>query len=302
MSLRQLLAVALCATAVTGFGIVRTSAQESTKGKKEERPSQAAVLAKNTRVIADRAYGSDPKQRLDVYAPTDAKNVPVVIFVHGGEWTKGDKSEVSYKPKFFNEHGIVFVSTNYRLSPPAKHPDHVSDVASAVRWVRDRAAEFGGAADKIVLMGHSAGCHLVTLATLDPRYLATVKLRPTDVCGVVAWSGGMYDLADRVKGEGLYPKYIRQTFGDTEAAWRDASPAAHVGDAPMPAFLFVSIQKGNASHKAAESMAAAIRKAKGDADTRLLEGRTHFMANHLVGAPGDATGDVLLEFIRKVTK
>ena len=64
------------------------------------------------------------------------QNAPVVVFVHGGEWSRHDKAEVSYKPKFLNEHGIVLASINYRLSPPAKHPDHVEDVAAAVRWLR----------------------------------------------------------------------------------------------------------------------------------------------------------------------
>jgi arylformamidase len=297
---RRLLTVSLAFMAVAVAA--RSAAQDAAKAKKEDRPSQAAVLGKNTVVSADRAYGADAKQRLDVYAPRDAKAAAIVVFVHGGEWTKGDKADVSYKPKFFNEHGIVFVSINYRLSPAARHPDHVNDVANAVRWVRDHATEFGGDPHKIVLMGHSAGCHLATLAALDPRFLAAVKLQPADLRGVVAWSGGMYDLPDRVKGEGNYPKYIRQAFGEKEGALRDASPITHVGDAKMPPVLFVSIEKGNASHKAAERMAQAIRAAKGQADTRLLEGRTHFMANHLIGAPGDTTGELLLDFIRKVTQ
>src|SRR5580704_10634386 len=147
---------------------------------KPERPSQEAVLADNSVVKTDVAFGDDALQRLDVYAPRGVDHAPVVIFVHGGEWTRHDKAEVSYKPKFFNDHGVVFVSTNYRLSPAVAHPAHVSDVASAIRWVHDHAAEFGGDPHKLVVMGHSAGCHLVTLVALDPRYLAKAGLRPTD--------------------------------------------------------------------------------------------------------------------------
>src|SRR5262245_61972950 len=91
-------------------------------------PSLEAVLGKDTVAKKDVAYGKDDKQKLDVYSPKDAKGLPVVVYVHGGEWTKGDKAEVSYKPKFFTENGVVFVSVNYRLSPAAKHPAHVSDV------------------------------------------------------------------------------------------------------------------------------------------------------------------------------
>jgi arylformamidase len=271
--------------------------------KKEPQPPETAVLAADTVVRADVPYGKDEKQRLDVYRPRGAKDAPVVIFFHRGEWTKGDKSGVSYKPKFLNENGVVLVSANYRLSPAVSHPAHINDVAAAVRWVYDHAAEIGASPQRIVVMGHSAGCHLVTLLTLDPRYLAGVGLRPADLRGVVAWSGGAYDLVAKVKEGGTYGPYIKQAFGDSEAAWRDASPINHVGDAkPLPLFLFVSFQKGNGSNKAAEKLAGLIGDAKGRAECRVLEGRTHFTANHLLGAPGDTTGAILLKFVRDVTR
>jgi arylformamidase len=276
------------------------SAQEK---KTEERPSQKAVLSDETVAKLDVAFGKDELQRLDVYSPKKGKDAPVVLFIHGGEWMKGDKADVSYKPKFFNENGIVFVSVNYRLSPKHAHPAHVGDIAAAVRWVRDHASDIGASPSKIFLMGHSAGCHLATLTALDPRILEKEKLKTTDLRGVIAWSGGMYDLVDRAKGEGNYPKYIRQAFGESEDAWRDASPAAHVGEAPMPPFLFAYIErKAEGTTPRVEPsmmMAERIRKAKGSAEVHLLEGKTHFDANHLLGAPGDTMGDLVLRFIRK---
>jgi acetyl esterase/lipase len=281
----------------------QTPAAGTRKKKTEELPSQEAVLGKNTVAKLNVAYGDDEKQRLDVYSPKGVKDAPVVVFFHRGEWTRGDKSEVSYKPKFLNENGIVFVAANYRLSPAVAHPAHICDVADAVCWVHDHAAEIGASPQKMVIMGHSAGCHLVTLLALDPRYLAGDGLRPTDLRGVIAWSGGAYDLVAKVKAGGTYAPYIRQAFGNSEATWRDASPVAHVGDSqPLPPFLFVSVEKGNASNQAAENLAGLIRSAKGRADCRLLENRTHMTAIHLVGAPGDATGAILLDFVRRVTR
>jgi acetyl esterase/lipase len=301
MHVRKLSAVLLLSFFSLAGASIEAQEKKTEPEKKPERPSQDAVLAKNTVLLANQSFGKDEKQSLDVYAPKGAKGAAIVIFIHGGEWTKGDKSAVSFKPKFFNENGIVFVSTNYRLSPAVKHPAHVSDVAAAIRWVREHAKEFGGDGNKIVLMGHSAGCHLATLTTLDPKHLEREKLQPKDLCGVVAWSGGMYNLVDRAKGDGFYPKYIRQAFGESEAEWRDASPMAHVGDAAMPSFLFVSIEKGNASHKAAEAMVDLIKQKKGQAESVLIEGRDHFMANHLIGAPDDKTGQLIVNFVTKVT-
>jgi arylformamidase len=277
--------------------------QPSREKPKKVRPAQDAVGAKNTVARLDISYGEDAKQRLDVYSPKGVKQAPIVVFVHGGEWTRGDKAAVSSKPSFLNENDIVFVSINYRLTPAVTHPSHMSDVASALRWVHDHAVEIGGSPTKIVLMGHSAGCHLVTLTGLDPHYLARVKLRPTDLRGVVAWSGGAYDLVEKVKAGGSYAGYIKKAFGDSEEAWRDASPVSHVKDVKVgPAFLFASVESGSASHKAAERLASLIRDAQGKAEAQLLEGRDHFDANHLLGAAGDTTGKLLLDFIRKATR
>ena len=241
------------------------------------------MLAEGSVLKADIPYGDDPLQRLDVYAPCEAKNAPVVLFVHGGEWTRHDKAAVSYKPKLFNQNGVVFASTNYRLSPAAAHPAHVSDVAAAIRWTHDHAGEFGGDPHKMILMGHSAGCHLVTLVALDPRYLAKVDLRPADLRGVVAWCGGAYDLVQKVNDGGAYADYIKQAFGTEEAAWRDASPVAHVGDVKAgPSFLFASIEPGKPSQQAAERLASLIRDAGGKAATKILLDRDHFGANHFL--------------------
>jgi acetyl esterase/lipase len=270
---------------------------------KETPPDTTAVLSKDTVVKKDVAFGKDEKQKLDVYSPKNGKDCPIVIFVHRGEWTKGDKSEVSYKPKFFNEHGIVFISTNYRLYPEAKFPAHAEDVASAVRWTVDHAKEFGGDPKKIILMGHSAGCHLVTLVGLDPKYLEAVKLRPSDLRGVVAWSGGAYDLLEKVAENGTYKQHIINAFGDDPMVWKECSPITHARNgAKAPPFLLASYEKGSNANRAAEKLASAVRDSKGKAEVIVLENRTHHTAIHLLGAPDDTTGAIFLKFLKDATK
>jgi hypothetical protein len=132
--------------------------------------------------------------------------------------------------------------------------------------------------------------------------LKNVGLKPTSLRGTIAWSGGMYDLPERMKEGTNYTPYIHQTFGKNEVSWRDGSPVTHVGSAPTPPMLFVSAEAGNASHKAAEKIAGLIRDARGDVETKVLTGRDHFHSNHLLGAPDDTTGAILLDFIRRVTR
>ena len=257
-------------------------------------------MAKNTEAKLDIPYGNDEKQKLDLYLPQAAKNAPVVVFVHGGEWSRHDKAEVSYKPKFLNEHGIIFASVNYRLSPLAKHPDQADDVASAVRWVHDHVARIRGRSTEDFPPG--------TFRRMPPRDSGgdrspllgqgqTSAFRPARV---VAWSGGAYDLVQKVNDGGMYADYIKKTFGDSEDAWQDASPMAHVKNMrDGPPFLFISIKEGDASHKASERLAELIRKAKGNAESKLIEGRDHFNANHLLRHTDDSTGQILLDFVHR---
>jgi arylformamidase len=188
-------------------------------------------------------------------------------------------------------------------APAVTHPAHVSDVAAAIGWVHDHAGQFGGDPSKIIVMGHSAGCHLVTLVALDPRYLAKVGLRPSDLRGVVAWSGGSYDLVQKVNDGGAYADYIKKAFGPDENNWRDASPVAHLSDVKAgPPFLFASVEPGKPSQQAAERLASLIRDAGGSATTKILEERDHFGASHYLGAPEDKTGTIFLDFVHEVTK
>src|SRR5262249_28166382 len=87
---------------------------------------------------------ADACQVLDVYAPKNAKSLPVVFWIHGGGWQTGDKTDVQIKPQAFRDNGFVFVSTNYRLLPGVDMATLVRDVAKSIRWVHDHIAEYGG--------------------------------------------------------------------------------------------------------------------------------------------------------------
>jgi acetyl esterase/lipase len=271
------------------------------------RPSQTAVIEPGSTVLLNVPYVPDAKelQKLDVYAPANVERAPVVVFIHGGEWARGDKSAVSTKPKFFNEKGIIFISANYRLSTTDKHPAQVTDIASALKWTRDNIEKLGGDPKKIVLMGHSAGCHMVTLVGLDAQYLAGVGMKPSDLLAVVSWSGGAFDLVDKVKQGGMYEGFIRQNFGqDDPEAWKKASPMEHVADGkPQTKFLFANAEQGKeASAAATHKMVELITKAGGSATEITLKGRDHFNANHMVGASDDQTGYQFLQFLQDAMK
>lgn len=257
-----------------------------------------------SRVALDVAYveEGDFKQKLDVYAPKDGKGLPVIVFVHGGEWGRGDKSEVSCKPRFLNENGVVLVSLNYRLSYTAMWPAQAEDVALGLKWVRDHIEGYGGDPKKIVLMGHSAGCHIVSMVGLTREPLGAVGMSPTDLAGVVAWSGGAYDLPVKVAEGGMYAPYIRKNFGEGLAGQQMASPIHHVGDTDKPPFLYATTDQANpGSIELTKTMVEKINGAGGKASYYMMENRSHKEALTLIGTEGDETGKVLLKFVREVT-
>jgi len=272
------------------------------------RPAQTPVLSAQTVLHADVPYGGpDARQNvLDIYAPADAKNAPVLIFIHGGEWSRGDKKDISYKPQFLNDNHVVLVAPNYRLSPKDPHPAQVDDLATAIAWTKAHIAEYGGDPNKIVIMGHSAGCHLVTLLALDPRYLAKAGLKPSDIKGAISWSGGMFDLVDRAKTSKMYGPFIKATFGETEAAQKAGSPFTYVKNAKgAPPFLFASCDDAHSqpSREASDRMVKEINDAGGKAQSATLTGKDHFHANHDIGNPQDDVkiGGILLKFIGQTT-
>ena len=117
------------------------------------------------RVTRDLRYGPDPRNLADIFAPKDAseKQLPVLIFVHGGGFTAGERRLGPDSPFYDNvgiwaaRHGLVGVNITYRLAPQGKWPAGAEDVGRAVDWIRRTAVAQGGDPQRIFLLGHSAG-------------------------------------------------------------------------------------------------------------------------------------------------
>src|SRR5688500_3928672 len=133
-----------------------------------------------TRVLADIAYGPDPRQRFDVYIPPEARNAPVLILVHGGGWRRGWKDHpvlIPNKADYWLPKGYILVSTGYRLIPDADPMAQARDIARALAVAQKEAPAWGGNPDRFVLMGHSAGAHLVALLSADPAVGQPFRVR-----------------------------------------------------------------------------------------------------------------------------
>lgn len=276
---------------------------QAEKSKSEAESKPPIVLSETTVVTANVSYveGADPLRTLDIYAPKGASGAPVVIFIHGGGWSKRDKDEVGSQPKLFNSAGIIVASINYRLAPAIRHPENVRDVAFAIAWIHRNIRKSGGDPNKIFLMGHSAGSHLAALVATDERYLAENDLRRNQLAGVISLDGSAFDILDRVKnGSAQIAENCRRAFGESHVAQADGSPINHLkGSDPLPPFLLIYLKDGTLNHTQSQRFMDALEKEKGTAKLiRVMEDKTHQALCDDLGTGQDATGAILVKYIK----
>jgi acetyl esterase/lipase len=243
------IAVLLAGSTTGNAGILRDALQ-----KRAEAHNATSTQTSNT--MMDVAYGSDKKQRLDVYLPSNPQNAPVIVMVHGGAWKIGDKRSenvVNNKKARWNPKGIIFVSVNYRLLPDADPLKQADDVASALAYVQKHASEWGGDASKIVLMGHSAGAHLVDLLSSDPNRYPNLK----PWLGTVSLDSAAMDIP-KVMSTKHYDFYD-EAFGTDPAYWADASPYQRLSSYAVPMLLVCSTERPDKPCGQTESF---VQKAK----------------------------------------
>jgi carboxylesterase type B len=232
---------------------------------------------------------------LDVHAPAEACDAPVVIWVHGGGYRIGDKrNQMADKVRLFNQKGWILVSVNYRLTTPGKpgsavFPAHYEDVAAAVAWVHAQIARYGGDPERTALLGHSAGADIVSNITAQPSYLAKHRLAPSDLsCTAPLDTAGFDKLAvpaDASERQQWYlalgrdPKRLAAT-----SATRLVKAAGSKADVPSTLTVF----RGNGYRPRIEKAYAAALRASGT-DVVLVDATklSHNEVNTRIGARGD---------------
>jgi arylformamidase len=258
------------------------------------------------------AEPANERQMLDVYAPENAKNLPVIFWIHGGGWQGGDKTSVHAKPKAFMDTGYVFVSTNYRLLPKVDMEAIVRDVAKSIRWVHDHIAEYGGDPKRLIVTGHSAGAQLAALICTDDRYLKAEGLSLAIIKGCIPVDGDTYDVplmietgAARRKALGQpNPKFGHyEKFGSDPVKHRDFSAVNHVArDKGIPPFLLLYVADHPDTSAQAKRLGSVLNEA--GIAVKLVGARDteHSKINENLGQPDDPSTKELFEFIGEMVK
>nr|WP_220129678.1 alpha/beta hydrolase [Sphingomonas chungangi] len=202
--------------------------------------------------VRDAAFGSDPRQRLDIYAPKAASDSPrpIIIFFYGGSWNSGTKSGYSFVGRALASRGFVVAIPDYRLVPQVRYPTFLEDNAAAVRWVRGHAREFGGDADRLVLAGHSAGAYNAAMLALDPQFLGPDRKAVRGLVGLA----GPYDFLP------FDGPVVQQTFGGIGDPI-GTQPVHYVNPNDPPAFLATGDKDQTVRPANSDSLASKLRAA-----------------------------------------
>lgn len=140
------------------------------------------------RVARDLPYGDDPRQKMDVYAPAQAANLPVLVFFYGGGWDSGDRKDYGWAAQALAARGFVVFVPDYRLVPQVHFPAFIQDAAEATARAGALATTYGGDPARLGVIGHSAGAHLAMMIALDRRYMAAVD-QPTLIKAAAGLAG-----------------------------------------------------------------------------------------------------------------
>lgn len=245
------------------------------------------------------AYGEDGRQRLDFWRGK-TESAPLILYVHGGAWTRGDKSyAIDAKADHFRRQGYAFASMNYRLVPDATVEDQAADVASAIAWLREKALKLGVDGRRIVLMGHSAGAHLAALVATDPVYLDRAGVPMDDIAGVVLLDGAAYHVPSNLD---LAPPVVNRmrnsAFGDDRARQIRLSPAAHAAAPNARDFLILYVDRAGAPLQS-ESLARLLQREGTGAEARLIAGSTHMRLNRNLGVAEDEATQLVDDFVQR---
>lgn len=225
-------------------------------------------------------YSTDhARHLLDIYVPQAVTDYPVLMFVSGGGWSAGSKEWIANLGTTFAAKGVGVVTVDHRLMPEVQYVEQVEDLAKAFAWLKANIGKYGGDASRLIIGGHSAGGHLISLLAMDERYLAAVGHRTDEITGVIAVSAAL-DVGNR--------------FGDAP----EASPLNHLR-AGLPPFLLLWAENDFPQLSGqAKSMQEALQSIGVPVECAELPQRDHFSITHHIGRQGDMATKIINEWLR----
>jgi len=249
----------------------------------EEEETKEASFSSDVRLIANVSYGTDAKERFDVYTPLHVNTnslAPVVFMVHGGAWRIGDKksqSVVENKVNYWVKKGYIVISTNYKLLPEAPVNEQLHDVAKALGFAQEKSASWGGDKTKFIIMGHSAGAHIIALIASSNSLYTTYSITPP--IAAVFLDSAVMDTPALMSAKHM--RLYDPAFGTDPLYWQSLSPYHQLTTKRMPLLAVCSTKRDDSCPQAEKFIAKAATF--GTKTLLLKENMSHREINKLLG-------------------
>ncbi|KAJ6007410.1 Alpha/beta hydrolase fold-3 [Penicillium herquei] len=259
---------------VTGLDIFQRTVSEDNIAATRANELVSDMNADKPTVGIDMAYGDEETQRLRFWKAKSSK-APIIIFVHGGSWRSGTylDSIGSIKVDHLTNAGYAFATVNYTLIPSVTVEEQVQEVANSVGFLVRKAAGLDFDPERVVLMGHSSGAHVVTLIGTDTNYLERSGISIHIVQAVISLDGSNYNIpAEIADSPGPVAQNAIYALGTDLERMRAMSPTYHTRAPNAGAFLLLQVQRQGDIRQAVE-LAAALNAAGTDTALRVFEGQ-----------------------------
>lgn len=264
------------------------------------------------------AGGSSQSALVDLYYLPGRKEKQLLVFVHGGSWKGGDKSNLR-KTKGLVRHfvtdGYVVAAPNFRLfrKNSTSYVDQARDIAHAIAWLKKNGSAFGVNKPGIILVGYSSGAHLVALLAADERYLRETGLSHKDIKGAISLDVHAYNVPyalQLMKGSELEHNIplIKSIFGYSSKQQLKGSPVSYINRAQVPPTLLISAgvprnhNKGYIAKVTTEEYAKKLRKAGHTAHSQHFNDETHSSLVMDFGRSGDGPTETVDRFLYSLKK
>lgn len=256
-------------------------------------------ITKSKNIVYQKADKTSSEQQLNVFAPRKhTKPAAVLIFVHGGNWNSGKKSQYNMIGGHWAKKDIVTVIVDYPLSPAANYDDMAASVANSVKWVKENIVQYGGNPDKIFLSGHSAGGHLAALLATDEHYFKNINLE-NPLSGLILIDAAGLDMHGYLTEEKFEKgnTYLK-TFSNDPKTWKEASPLYHLHPNMPPMLIYRGGKTYPSILKSNEKFIKALHAYAPETPYRIQKSKKHVPMITQFFNPWNARYREILEFMK----
>lgn len=214
--------------------------------------------------------------QLNIFAPKEFKEPNnVLIFIHGGNWNSGKKSQYNLIGGHFARKGIVSVIIDYPLSLAADYKEMAIASAKSVKWVKENISKYGGNPDKIFISGHSAGGHLAGLISIDDSYFKELGIK-NPIAGTILIDAAGLDMYGYLMEEKFAPgnTYLK-TFTTDPKIWKEATPLYHLHKNMPPMLIYSGGKTYSSISKSNEKFVTALKEFAPETPYHILKSKKH---------------------------